>query len=161
MTSAVRAAPIARYLQVWAALIALLALSCASAFVPLGWFNGALNMVIALSKAALVAMFFMHLRSASMLFRLCAASALFALALLFGLSGSDYATRIIRPAAWAPPSVSLGPGPAHQSGGCAVTTPAPMSRTSFKPVKAMQSLSSSSSKVSAQATPSAPFAARP
>ena len=49
----------------------------------------------------------------------------------------------------------------RQSCGWAVTTSAPMEFMSFTPVNAMQSLSSCSSSVSAQVTPSRPFAARP
>jgi cytochrome c oxidase subunit IV len=105
MIQGMKSAPLSRYLLVWAALMILLALTLASAFVPLGWLNSALNMGIASIKAALVAAFFMRLRRSSLLFRVCAATALFTLALLFGLSGSDYATRSISPASWSPPAI--------------------------------------------------------
>ncbi len=52
-------------------------------------------------KALLVALFFMHLSSAGALLRLAAVAALLWLALLFGLSWTDYGTRGTSPAPWA------------------------------------------------------------
>jgi cytochrome c oxidase subunit IV len=96
--------PVRTYVATWAALLLLLALTCASAFVPLGAFNSIVNFAVAAVKALLVAVFFMHLRHASALTRVFAAVALFMLALLFGLSGADYATRHIAPAGWSAPT---------------------------------------------------------
>ena len=50
------------YIVSWLALLALLALTTASAFVPLRGFNVVVNLGIALAKAALVVIVFMHLR---------------------------------------------------------------------------------------------------
>ncbi len=86
---------------VWLALLALLAATAASSFVPLGGWNSALNLAIAAVKALLVALFFMHLSSAGALLRLAAVAALLWLALLFGLSWTDYGTRGTSPAPWA------------------------------------------------------------
>ncbi|HET7596988.1 MAG TPA: cytochrome C oxidase subunit IV family protein [Burkholderiales bacterium] len=91
------------YVTTWIALMALLALTTASAFIPLGAWNSVINLVIAAVKALLVALFFMQLRRASGLTRLVAAVGLFMLALLFGLSGGDYLTRHPVPAAWVAP----------------------------------------------------------
>ena len=88
---------------VWLALLALLALTCASAFVPMGAFNGIANFAVAALKAALVALFFMHLMKGKPLHRLAGLSALFILALLLGLSQSDYVTRAQQPSAWQQP----------------------------------------------------------
>ena len=88
---------------VWGALLALLALSCGSAYVPMGTWNTITNMVIAVLKALLVAFFFMHLFRGGATFRLVFVSALFTLALLVGLSSADYATRTQYPAAWQAP----------------------------------------------------------
>ncbi len=88
------------YITTWAALVVLLALTCASAFIPLGSFNTLINFVIAVVKALLVALFFMHLRHASALTRIFSVTALFMLALLFGLSGADYITRHVTAAPW-------------------------------------------------------------
>jgi len=60
-------------------------------------FPGPLNAVIALTiavvKATLVIMYFMHVRYSSRLVALMIASALFWMAILFALTISDYSTR--------------------------------------------------------------------
>jgi cytochrome c oxidase subunit IV len=86
---------------VWLALLGLLAATAASAYLPMGDWNSAVNMGISSIKALLVAVFFMHLRHAGALLRLVAIAALLWLALLFGLSWTDYATRDVAPAPWA------------------------------------------------------------
>ncbi|MGB7480383.1 MAG: cytochrome C oxidase subunit IV family protein [Burkholderiaceae bacterium] len=92
-----------RYALVWLALMALLATTLGSAYLKLGIWNGIVNLVIAVAKAALVAVFFMHFARARAMVRLCAGIALFALALLFAIGGSDYATRAIHAAPWQSP----------------------------------------------------------
>lgn len=86
-------------LWVWVALLALLAASTGSALLHLGAWNGPIGLIIAAVKAALVLWFFMRLRTAHSLVRLVAMAGLLALAVLFILSGSDYATRTVAPAA--------------------------------------------------------------
>jgi cytochrome c oxidase subunit 4 len=86
---------------VWAALMVLLATTAASAFVPMGGWNSALNLAIACAKALLVLLFYMELRRSGALLRLAAAAAVLTLALLFGLSWTDYATRDVQQAPWA------------------------------------------------------------
>jgi cytochrome c oxidase subunit 4 len=88
---------------VWLALLVLLAASAGSAFVAMGAWNTALNLAIAACKAALVAMFFMRLRGSHVLVRLAAAAGVAALAILFALSASDYATRETVPAPYQSP----------------------------------------------------------
>ena len=88
---------------VWLALMILLLLSFGSAWLRLGTWNSVINLAIAAVKALLVALFFMHLRSASALLRLTVATALLTLALLFGISHSDYATRVMHRAPWQSP----------------------------------------------------------
>jgi cytochrome c oxidase subunit 4 len=95
-----RPLPAARYLLIGAALLVLLALTTASAYLPLGPWNGALNLAIAAAKAALVALFFMQLKWSKPLVRVFAVTALFMLAILMGLSETDYGTRPMTPAAW-------------------------------------------------------------
>ena len=86
--------PAARtYVQVWLALIALLLLTLGSAYLRLGWANGAINLVIAFVKALLVMIFFMHLRSGHPLLRIVAAAGFFWLTLLIGLAFTDFASR--------------------------------------------------------------------
>jgi len=88
----------------WLALLALLALSAASAWIPLGWMNTAIGLAVAAVKALLVAIVFMRLRASHPLLRLTALAGLVTLALLFALSGADYATRSEEPAPWQQPS---------------------------------------------------------
>lgn len=90
-------------LLVWAALMVLLLLTFGSAYLKLGIWNSIANFVIAAAKAALVAIFFMHLGGAPSLLRIAAVSALLVLSLLFGLSHADYATREMRHAPWQAP----------------------------------------------------------
>ncbi len=74
----------------WLALLALLALTLGSAYVPLHGFNTAINLGIACAKASIVAIFFMRLRSAGTLVRLAAAIGAVWLALLIGLGLTDF-----------------------------------------------------------------------
>ncbi|HEX7636283.1 MAG TPA: cytochrome C oxidase subunit IV family protein [Noviherbaspirillum sp.] len=99
-----------RSILVWAALMILLLLTFGSAWLKLGAWNSVINLAIAVAKALLVAMFFMNLRGASALVRIVAALALLMLALLFGLSHSDYATRVMQPAPWQTPPTDTGGG---------------------------------------------------
>jgi cytochrome c oxidase subunit 4 len=91
------------YFLTWLALMALLALTTASSYIPMGAWNTAANMGISCAKALLIALFFMHLRRADALLRIAALAGLLWLALLFGLSGSDFATRTLPPAPWSSP----------------------------------------------------------
>jgi cytochrome c oxidase subunit 4 len=89
------------YVLTWLGLMVFLALTLGSSYIPMGPWNTAINMGISCAKAALIAIFFMHLRHAPVLLRIAAITALIWLALLFGLSSTDYATRSISPASWA------------------------------------------------------------
>jgi cytochrome c oxidase subunit 4 len=81
------------YLMVWIALLALLALTLGSSYVPLHGFNSALNLAIACLKTLLVAFFFMRLRSDDALVRLIAAAAILWPLILIALSLVDVLTR--------------------------------------------------------------------
>ena len=81
------------YVLVWMALICLLLITLGSAYVPIGWLNSAINVAIAAAKALLVAFFFMHLRSAHYMLRIAAMAGFFWLAILIGLSLTDFAVR--------------------------------------------------------------------
>lgn len=88
----------------WLALMALLGATAAIAWLPLGWFNTAISLAIALAKALLVALVFMRLRRAQGLLRLTALAGVVTLCLLFALGGADYATREAAPAPWQQPA---------------------------------------------------------
>jgi cytochrome c oxidase subunit 4 len=88
--------PVARartYVFVWIALIGLLLLTLGSAYMKLGSLNFAINLMIAAAKALLVMFFFMHLRSAHYMLRIAAGAGFFWLALLIGLSLTDFLAR--------------------------------------------------------------------
>lgn len=82
------------YLAVFAALLALTALTTAIAFVDLGGVgNVAVALSIAIVKAALVALYFMHLRYSSRLTMVFAAAGIFWLGIMIALTLSDYLSR--------------------------------------------------------------------
>ncbi|NYT69726.1 cytochrome C oxidase subunit IV family protein [Pusillimonas noertemannii] len=84
----------------WFALMVLLCITAFGSLLPLGPANAILNAAIAVAKAVLVAMFFMHLRHGIALIRIAAVVALVMLSLLFILSGADFLTRHIQHSAW-------------------------------------------------------------
>ena len=81
------------YYAVFAALIVGTALTVAVAFVDLGAMNNVLMLGIAMTKALLVVLFFMHVRWSTRLTWVVAASGFFWLLILFGLTMQDYLTR--------------------------------------------------------------------
>ena len=82
------------YFGVWIALLAGTALTVFAAHLDLGRYNAAVALVIATTKALLVAFFFMHLKGASeKLLKLVVLSTIAFLAILLALSMADYATR--------------------------------------------------------------------
>ena len=81
------------YVITWLALLALLALTTASAFVPLRGFNVVVNLGIALAKAALVVLVFMHLRRGTPMIRIVALAGVLWLCVLSGLSLTDLLAR--------------------------------------------------------------------
>jgi cytochrome c oxidase subunit IV len=87
----------------WFALLALLALTTASAYVDLGIGNTVLNLVIAAAKVALIAAFFMHLGRSDGAVHIAAAAALFFLFILAFLTFGDILSRPSHPAPWRAP----------------------------------------------------------
>ena len=81
------------YILVFTALIVLTGLTTGVAFINLGKWNTVAALVIAVCKASLVVLFFMHLRWSSNLLRIVVASSLLWLAILVGLTISDVFTR--------------------------------------------------------------------
>ncbi len=77
----------------WIALLVLLAITCGSAFIPMGRLNLLVNLAIAALKALLVVLVFMHLRSERSAIRLVAAAGVVWLAILAGLSATDFVAR--------------------------------------------------------------------
>jgi cytochrome c oxidase subunit 4 len=81
------------YFVIYIALMALLAATVAFAFVHLGPANIAIMLLIAFTKAVLIALYFMHVRYSSLLVQAAAGGTLIWLAILFGITMSDYTTR--------------------------------------------------------------------
>src|SRR5207247_4683700 len=90
------------YVLVFVSLILLTALTTAVAYVNLGPFNTVVALLVAMVKASLVGLFFMHLKWSSHLARLAGLAALFWFAILIALSLCDYLTRSSppTPACW-------------------------------------------------------------
>ena len=86
-------APKSMYYGVFLALIAGTALTVAVAFVDLGAMNNVLMLGIAMTKALLVILFFMHVRWSSRLTWVVVASGFIWLLILFGITMTDYLTR--------------------------------------------------------------------
>jgi cytochrome c oxidase subunit 4 len=81
------------YRNVSIALFALMILTIVAALFPMGAIGLVIAMLIAATKASLVAVYFMHLKSSTSLMRLFAAASLVWLAILIGLTISDYINR--------------------------------------------------------------------
>lgn len=77
----------------WLALMVLLALTTALAFVPLGTANLFISLAIAAAKALLVLLLFMELKASSALIRAAAAAGFFWLAIMIALTTADYTHR--------------------------------------------------------------------
>ena len=78
---------------IWLALVLLLGLTFGLAYVPLGMGNGPVGLCIAAIKAAIVALFFMHVPRESVLIRIASTVGLSWLIVFFILTFSDYLTR--------------------------------------------------------------------
>ncbi len=102
--------PLKTYVLVFVSLIGLTLLTTAVAFVDLGAFNTVAALVIAFCKMLLVILFFMHLRHSGGLVRIVLLAGFFWLALLIGLTMSDYRTRTWTPA---PDAWSITSPPTH------------------------------------------------
>ena len=85
--------PLRPYLAVFAALMVLTAVTTAVAYVDLGVWNTAVALTVAVTKALLVVLVFMHLRQSSKVVWAFAIGAVFWLLILFALILTDYRTR--------------------------------------------------------------------
>jgi cytochrome c oxidase subunit IV len=91
--SHVHVTPLWVYLAVFAALLLFTGLTVAVAFVHLGVLNDLVAMAIAVVKATLVVLFFMHVKGSTRMIKLTVVSSFFWLLILFGLTLADYFTR--------------------------------------------------------------------
>jgi cytochrome c oxidase subunit 4 len=81
------------YLAIFGTLLALTALTTAVAFVDLGLFNNVIMLTIAVTKATLVVLYFMHVRWSSRLTWAFAASGFLWFLLLVGITAVDIVVR--------------------------------------------------------------------
>jgi cytochrome c oxidase subunit IV len=89
-----KSSPLKTYFAVWGALLFGTWLTYRVAQIDLAPWNAPIALIIATTKALLVALFFMHLKGASeKLLKLVVISTIFFLFILMALSMADYATR--------------------------------------------------------------------
>lgn len=81
------------YVTIWLILLAFTGITTAVSFVDLGTYNAVVALVIAVIKASLVVLFFMHIHYSNRLLKLTVGAGLFTLMLLLGLTMSDYISR--------------------------------------------------------------------
>ena len=93
MSSSTHVLPLRIYFGVFSALLVLTATTVAVAFMDLGPFNNVVALGVAVLKATLVILYFMHVRYATRLTGLVVVSGVFWLAIMVGLTFTDYATR--------------------------------------------------------------------
>ena len=85
--------PKSTYYAIFGALMVLTGITVAAAFVNLGSFNFPVAIAIAITKATLVILFFMHVKYSPAMVRICVISAIVFLLTLFGITWSDYWAR--------------------------------------------------------------------
>ena len=78
---------------VYVGLMALLAITFGSHYLPLGSWGAVVNLSVSAAKTALIALFFMNLRVAPVLVRSLAVAGLLWLGILFTLTLADYLHR--------------------------------------------------------------------
>lgn len=106
------------YVSIWAILLIFTAVTTGVAYIDLGSLNTVVALAIAVCKASIVVLFFMHARHSEKLVRVVIGVAVFWLLILIVISISDFATRGLMPTApWIKnqPMVvhHLIPGPTH------------------------------------------------
>ena len=107
--------PKSTYYLIFGTLMVLTTVTVAAAFTDLGILNFPVALGIAIFKATLVILFFMHVKYSSRLTKLICGGAFFFLLVLFGLTMSDYLSRgwFVSPrgTAGAGTQVTIGPPP--------------------------------------------------
>lgn len=82
-----------QYVMIFLALMVLTVVTVAVAYQDLGMFNDVVALAIAMAKALLVVLFFMHVKYSTRLTALTAAGGLIWLGILIALTLNDYLTR--------------------------------------------------------------------
>jgi cytochrome c oxidase subunit IV len=81
------------YIWTCIALLVLLAVTWSIAYVNLGPFNLIVALAVSITKAIVIALFFMHIKGSSRLLKLAAVAGVMWLLILISLTLSDYFTR--------------------------------------------------------------------
>jgi cytochrome c oxidase subunit 4 len=109
-------APTSSYLTVFGTLMVLTTVTVVAAFTNLGSLNFPIAIAIAITKATVVVLFFMHVKYSSKLTKFVVGSSVFFLITLFGLTFTDYLSRgwftSPRGTTMAGTQVTVGPAPA-------------------------------------------------
>jgi cytochrome c oxidase subunit 4 len=92
------------YILVWAILLVLLVITIGVSYVHLGWLNPVAAVTIAVIKAVIIILYFMHVRYGPKLVRVVIAAGFFWLMILLALTMGDYLTRryLPTPTIWSP-----------------------------------------------------------
>lgn len=85
------------YISIWIILLCFTALTTGVAFIDLGSLNTVVALAIAICKAGIVVLFFMHARHSEKLVRVVIGVAIFWLLILIVISTTDFATRHLLP----------------------------------------------------------------
>ena len=109
-------APVRSYVLIFTMLMVFTAITVAAAFLNLGPLNFPVAISIAIVKATLVILFFMHVKYSSQLTKLIIGSGLFFLLVMFSLTMTDYLSRGWRTEASGPRPQGSAPsqGAAHR-----------------------------------------------
>jgi cytochrome c oxidase subunit 4 len=81
------------YVLTWAALMVLTVVTVGVGYLDLGVANDLVALAVAVTKALLVILFFMHVKESSRLTKLTVVAGFFWLAILIGITLSDYLSR--------------------------------------------------------------------
>jgi cytochrome c oxidase subunit 4 len=93
MSSDVHISPNWNYFAVFGGLMVLTAITVAVSFVDLGWANDVAAIGIAVAKATLVILFFMHVKYGTRLNKLVVLAGILWVLMMFGLTLTDYLSR--------------------------------------------------------------------
>ena len=85
--------PVRTYVVIFVSLLVLTAVTYVVATQDFGWMNTPIALAVALGKASLVVIYFMHVRYSARLVWVIVGSALFWMAILFAFTFADYLTR--------------------------------------------------------------------
>jgi cytochrome c oxidase subunit IV len=81
------------YIVIAASLLVLTAITVAASYIEMGIFNPIVALAIAVLKAVLVVLFFMHVKYSSKLTKLTVGAGVFTFLVLIGMTLADYFTR--------------------------------------------------------------------